>query len=302
MKKFKIALVLSVILLFSYGCDSGTNAEFRSEYIVESYLFALEKLPEVRLSRTVPVGQKYDFDEQAVSGTEVTIALLPIVPSSPATLFRYRESNRRGVYLPEDTTHLVLPLRRYQVTITIPEDQTVITSTTIVPDTFQILSSTADTVIFGSGQQLNIDISSTFYPGRQNVFVFSTEALDVTVENLTPFFSDFFDEDEDNLEDFRKNESPPVNEGNYDLNPDGTFTIKVPWISFAFFGRNIISVNAIDDNIFNFITDLTLQSSRSTLSPGELPQINDAIENGTGIFGSYARVKKIIFVKPPNSL
>jgi hypothetical protein len=302
MKNIKTALIFSLFSLMLWRCDSGTNAEFKSEYVVESYLFALEKLPEVRLSRTVPVGQRYDFDEQAVSGAEVTISLLPQTPSPPVFIFHYRESDIPGVYVPDDTTHLVLPLRTYQLSINIPNDQTTLTSTTIVPDTFQILSSNADTVVFGSGEQLNIITSSTFYPGRQNVFVFSTEAFDVSVENLTPFFSDFFDEAEDNLDDFRKNESPPVNEGNYDLNPDGTFTIKVPWISFAFFGKNIISVNAIDDNLFNFITDLNLQSGGSTLSPGELPQINDAIENGTGIFGSYARVEKLIYIKRPNGL
>jgi hypothetical protein len=123
--------------------------------------------------------------------------------------------------------------------------------------------------------------------------------MDPRPEQLTPFVNDFLIDDEDDLEDFRVSESPLINEGNFDVNQDGTLTIKYPWIALIFFGPNRISVNAADDNIFDFVRSRDIQTRGSTLSPGEILAIVDHVEGGTGIFGSYARVNLDSFVKRP---
>lgn len=294
-RKFILFSILATVLGLTFSCDVENTDQFEPEYVVESYMYALEPLPEIRLSQTVGFGKPYNFEDQAISNANVSVTLAGI--NSPDIEFRYLESAERGVYVPENNAHLVQPLRSYSLNITFPDDDAILRSTTLVPDTFQILTSTADSVVFGSSAQLEIDLSSSFYPGRQNIYVFSTESFEPTIENFTPFFGEFFDEEEDDIEDFRINESPPFNEENYDRNPDGSLTIKLPWIAVTFFGQNQISANAVDDNIYNFITSVTLQTGGSTLSPGEIPNILDPIEGGVGIFGSYARVTKMLYVK-----
>jgi hypothetical protein len=38
-----------------------------------------------------------------------------------------------------------------------------------------------------------------------------------------------------------------------------------------------------------------------SLAPGEIPNIDEDIENGTGIFGSYAEASGKAFIRPPNA-
>ena len=90
-------------------------------------------------------------------------------------------------------------------------------------------------------------------------------------------------------EDLRITESPIINEGNYEINENGTITVKLPWLAVAFFGPNRLTANALDDNMFDFIRSQTVQQGGSTLAPGEIPNVIDRVEGGTGIFGSLAR-------------
>ena len=296
MRRFIYLVFLSTAICF-YACDVNDPTEFKPEYVVESYLFAAEPLPELKLSQTVPFGEQYVFEEQAVSNAIVKLRLMS-ESGGVEKEYLYGEQ-QKGIYRAANSADRVLPLREYSMEITFPDDDALLTSSTTVPDSFKIVQTSGDTVVFLSTEQLEITVTPSFTPGRQNVFIFSTEAFDVRFENLTPFFKDFFDEGKDGIEDFRINESPPINEENYDRNPDGTLTIKLPWIAVSFFGENRISANAIDDNIFNFITSQNLQFTPSTLSPGEIPDVIDPIEGGRGIFGSFARVTKDIFIAKP---
>ncbi len=284
-------------LAFFAGCDVSTQDRFISEYVVEAYLFAGEDMPDVRISRTVPFGTAYNFDEQAVSGATVNIRLLDengaLVREHP-----YTEVFGRGVYSTPFSSSQVEPRGVYELEVNFANDGTVLRATTIVPDTFSIVSTMLDTIPYLATEQLEVDVTPSLYPGRQNMFIFSTEAEDVRYENLTPFLRDIIDEDE-SIEEFRINESPIINEGNFDVNPNGTITIRVPWIAIAFLGKNTVTINAVDDNIFDFITSQNIQAMPSTLSPGEIPNVVDNIEGGTGVFGSFARVSSEIFVSTP---
>jgi hypothetical protein len=55
----------------------------------------------------------------------------------------------------------------------------------------------------------------------------------------------------------------------------------------------------VDDNIFDFVRSHTVQQGGSTLSPGEIPNVLDRVEGGTGIFGSSAQITYETFVKRP---
>ena len=58
-------------------------------------------------------------------------------------------------------------------------------------------------------------------------------------------------------------------------------------------------LQAIAPNIFNYITSQVMQGGGSTLSPGEIPNVIDPIEGGTGLFGSYAKVTRTVFIRRP---
>jgi hypothetical protein len=298
MKKNIFKFILIVIAFFAFTrCDVNDPSAFETEYVVESYLFAMEPLSEVRLSQTVPFGAAYVFEEQAVSNARVRLNRLDEEGNIDRT-YVYFESER-GIYKAVDN-EVVLPLRAYMLEITVPdENNTVLRASTFVPDSFSVVETSADSVVFQSTAQLEVDVTQSFFPDRQTVFIFSTEALEVSFENLTPFYRDIINEEEDDLEEFRINESPLINEENYDLNPNGTLTIKLPWLAVAFFGDNRITAFAVDNNLFNFISSQNLQVMPSTLSPGEIPAVIDPIEGGTGLFGSYARVTTQVYIERP---
>lgn len=294
---FKYLMVATLFLLLMGSCDINQSDTFVPETVIEAYLIAGEAMPEVRISKTVPFGTAYVFDRQAVDGATVVIRQL----NDNGALVQEHQYTRssKGIYQPAAAGNMVIPRGIYALEVDVPGNDPLITSTTIVPDTFQILESTGDTVVYLSGAQFEIDVTSSFYPGRQDVFIFSTEAFDIRMDNLTPFQADIFDVEEDSLEDLRINESPPVNEGNFDIHPDGTLTIKLPWLAINFFGDNLISANAIDQNYWDFVRSQSVQGGASTLSPGEIPDIIDNIENGTGLFASFARISRFIYVARP---
>lgn len=290
-----------VLALTLTACDGNDNTTFEREYVVESYLFAGEPLTQVRLSQTGRVDEAWDFNELAVSNATVRVDLLDEQGNIEQT-YSYSESRaQRGLYFP-DAPEDVLPLRTYRLEIDVPDFDQLLSAETLVPDTFSVITTRLDTVVFQGSEQFEVDVTRSFYPTRQNVFIFTTEALDVREELLTPLAADLYDggDGDFTLEDFRRSSSPILNEANYTVNADGSLTIGFPWIAVAFMGPNELTANAIDQNVFNYITSNDAQGGGSTLSPGEIPNINDPIENGRGIFGSMARQTTELFILPPS--
>ena len=292
MKKHTIALGL--LPLFLTACDVPLQSEYSQEYVVESYLVALEPMPALHLSRTAPAGTAYIFEELAVSDAAVELQLLSPDGSAESSI-PYREQEK-GIYQPVSSQTLVLPRRTYALNISFENDATIIKSQTVVPDTFSFTNETADSIIYQSEDRLKLDITSSFSPDRQNIFLFSFEAKDVSFDQLTPFIKDIFDEETDSLDEFRINESPIINENNYDRNPNGTLTIKIPWLAIVFYGETDIIINALDDNFFDFVRSQEIQTNGRTLSPGEITNVIDNIEGGAGIFASMARQKTTVFI------
>jgi len=108
---------------------------------------------------------------------------------------------------------------------------------------------------------------------------------------------DGFDQEEDEIIDFRVNPSPIINEANYDDNDDGTITIDLPWIAVAFYGENEAAVSVLDAALYDYIR--TESAQQGGLSPGEIPNVIDNVDGGTGIVGSYARVTSQVRIRRP---
>lgn len=283
MLKIKRWLLLSFVVVAG-GCDGlGTDA-VSPDYVIESYLIANEPFRRVLVSRTTSLDSAYDFSELAVRDADVQIDRLgpndEVLETVPFVL--------TGVYYrPEDANKVVQPGERYRLQVTAANGD-LITAETTVPGSFDVLSTSADSVQYQGPIQIDVRVSRSQYRDRQAIYVFSIESLDPVEENLTSFYREFIEEGDD-LEQLRITESPPINEGNYDVAGDGSLTIGLPWIAIAFLGPNNVIANAIDDNLYDFIRSQSVQQGGSTFSPGEIPNVISSVSGGTGVFGSLSR-------------
>lgn len=299
MNKFIILIIL--VNAFFLSCDLYPQDEYEEYYVVESYLVANSDLPIVRVSKTIPANDLYDFEKAAVNDAIIQIRLLETGPhSNIEQRFDYYFSDT-GVYRPH-LSHKVEPLRTYQLHVSFSNSNDIITAHTVVPDTFQITAGIQDSVVYQSDEQLNITVSESSYPGRQNIYIFNAVSLDPVEKNLTPFYAQLLEESDEREEDLfqlSNNSSGILNEGNFEPNPDGTITINYPWVGIAFFGENQIVANTIDDNVYDFVRSQQVQLGGSTLSPGEIQNVIYHVEGGIGVFGSLASDTVKTYVKRP---
>lgn len=292
-----ITLTIFIFSFIFISCELYPQDEYEKLYVVESYLIAEDKLPPIYLSTTAPVTSEYSFDDFSISNARVYVNLLSndgdsnVVQTFPYSL------DTAGVYIPV-LTHEVLPSRIYQLEINIPDDPNAfITGYTTIPDTFSTQGSIPDTVIYQSQNQIEIDVSPSVNNQRQSYFIFTTIALNPRRENFTPFYAEFYDDENDEIGDYVKTSSGIVNQSNFETKPDGGIKLKYPWLAVAFFGDNQIVANVIDDNIYDFLRSQSVQLGGSTLSPGEIPNVLYQLKGGIGIFGSLAADTVQTYVK-----
>ncbi len=297
---FISVLPIGIASVLPAGCDLYNQDDYVEQYVVSSYLIANEPMPEVRLSTTAPFDETYYFEERAVEAANIQIHQYDEYGNRERT-FRYFQANR-GIYKPElhAQKELVLPRRTYKLEITLPRDNNHrITAETSVPDTFSVREVIRDKSYYQSSEQLEFRITRNRSNNRQIYFIYATEALDPDEENLTPFWRDASN-DIDELTRIRTN---IVNEENFDVNSDGTITLRMPWIGIAFYGWNIISTFSIDDNTYDFYRSQSSQTGGGpgTLPPGEIQNIIYNIDGGIGLFGSMSVLDiEVEVLRPPN--
>jgi hypothetical protein len=303
----RVLLALLVPLTLA-GCDLSED-EFQPEVVVEATLVAGEPLPTVRLSTTSPIDVPYSFEAFALQGAAVRVELVG-ENGEDDTFFFYEnvnvpqnEGDFPGNYVPLEL-HRVLPGRRYRLNVQVPDRPDLVPSgvairaETVVPDTFRIVSPPPDTIRYDILQPSPaIDVTRSLNPDRQGIFIFSIEALAPDFFDLTPTIRSLLEEADDVDEsDFVRTSSPILNEGNYDINPDGTLRLRVPWFAIAYFGPNRLVASALDDALFDFLRSRNAQFNPTTLSPGEIQGVLSNVENGTGVFGSLAQVQTRTFI------
>lgn len=285
----KAPLYICLALILFSACDSYNQDDYTPEFVVESYLIADQPLPIVKLSQTSTINAMYRFEDYAVEGATVMVTLLDENGQIEET-FRYR-ARERGVYEPL-AQHDVLPLRTYGLEILPPGDAEPITASTHVPGTFFIEELGVDTIVYQDGDALAVNMSQSIYPGRPAIYINKVEALDTTYA-LTPLYQDLVDDDELTKEDLIDNSSGIMNEANFEYVSDDVLTLIVPWIGIAFYGPNDLVVDAVDDNVFDFVRSIEENGVRPL---GERENVIDHINGGRGIFGSLARARARVFV------
>jgi hypothetical protein len=284
----KIITSFLIILLLTVSCDTYNQDTYQELIVIEGYIVAGRDLPEIRVSSTMPVDMEYRFSEAALNSANIQIVLLN--ENNEATeVFEYiPDSEIPGVYRAIASPHIALPGRTYRLDLDFDNRQEVLTATTTVPDQVQIANAVKDTVVYQSDDQLEILLSPTQKTQNQNIFVFDSIARHPTLENLTPFYRSAVLDGDAEIGDFIKNSSGLINEGNFEINPDGTILLKFPWIGVAFYEENQVVTNSVDRNLADLIRSQEVQLGGSTLSPGEIPNLVYNIDGGIGIFGSIS--------------
>ena len=287
-----VLILISPLLFGMAACDPYSQNDYEEKVVVQAYLVADQRFPEIKLSLSAPISEQYDFDRQSISGANLSIEHIDASGSVLETT-SYRMI-KPGIYGPIDTLKLVEPLTQYRLKAQV-QGKPEITATTLVPDRFETVGLNNTRIKYQSTEQFEIDITLSSYPGRQNIYVFSIETLDPENAEFTPFYADVVDEED--RADFYLNSSGIVLEGNYEVDRvRNLLKIKLPWLGIAFYGPNRITANVIDDAMYDYIRTRDVQQGGSSLSPGEINNVKTNVINGTGVFGSYAKSSVIINV------
>lgn len=292
MKRY--SLFFGIMLLLLTGCEAYVQDDYQEKYVVESYQVALEPLAEVRLTKTAPVNDQLNLTANAVRGATVRVNLLRADGSIEQSL-SYIEG--QGGYYAPSGYHRVLPNRTYQLEVNVPNYSPTIRAKTTIPDTLTVLSTNGSTFTYQQ-EQLRLRMSPSINPSRKSYFIFTVEALAPSLSNLTSFYQQGYERNPDQIPPVRYS-SPILNEGNYQVNPDNSFEVDLPWLAVVYYGQNRGYVNAIDDNIYDFFRSQSVQLGGGVLSPGEIPNAIYHVENAIGVFGSYAHATHLFQVNRP---
>ncbi|HEX6982943.1 MAG TPA: DUF4249 family protein [Balneolaceae bacterium] len=281
-------------LIFLAGCDIYNYKQdgYRELYVVETYLIANRPLPFIRLSTTSPINREYKLSEQYVKNARVEVRLLK-ADSSIAERYLYYGS---GTYHPVDTTVKVRANRSYQLYITL-QNGDIIEAKTRVPGDFKTVNEVDGNYVYQGEQQIEVTMTPSFYPGRQAFYIFTVNAVEPDSANLTPFYAELVIEQGNLAKSYFINSSGIINEKSLMRNDDETLTLLIPWLSVAFYGENKIIINAIDDNIYDFLRSQNVQTSGLQFITGEIRNANYNINGGIGIFGSMNSDTNTVFIK-----
>lgn len=284
------------LLLALTACDPYAQEEYREYFVVESYMVSEARMPEIRLTHTLPLFETYGAEEAAVTGAQVHIEELGPAGET-ASVYTYRHDST-GIYRTQADSR-VKAERRYRLIAEMPGGET-LRSETLVPGEFESVGETADTSAYQSDRQITITTTPSFYPGRQTFYIFTVVVENPMMENLTPFYRDAVmdaDNPEKALRQYAKNSSGIINETNYERDKEGNITLRLPWLAVAFYGKNKIVANAIDDNMYDFLRSQNAQTGGPALSPGEIQNIRYNVEGGIGIFGSLASDTVSVYIE-----
>lgn len=279
----KATIILFTAFLF-ISCELYDQDDYNQEYVIESYLIANQKLPNLYISTTSPIFEEYDRDTNGI--TNATVILREFDPQGNLNWTEPLINVEKGTYRAINKSLIVLPRHLYTLEVTIQSDNHMVRAETVVPDTFSIRKINATSLVYQGLQQFELDLSPSFYPGRQGFYVFANETLDPLNAKMTPFYAD----SDGDREDFYRVSSGIVNETSTGQNGNTIIELKFPWIGIAFYGPNRLSTSAIDDNMYDFIRSVTIQQGGSTQSPGEIENFISNVEGGIGVFGSFAQV------------
>lgn len=114
--------------------------DYQEELVVSAYLFTGQPIDSIRLTRTFDIQDRYNANDAAVSGADVTI-------SDDENTYRLSEySDAKGVYYLSDESVKVQPRMTYTLQVEYEDHE--LLATTTAPAPVEITHLRADTLTF----------------------------------------------------------------------------------------------------------------------------------------------------------
>jgi hypothetical protein len=248
------------------------------------------------VTKTTSIDDFFYWDSVGVSNANVQVRLL----SNDHTVSESFEfiHGSHGKYYPADSV-IVKSNRWYQLKIDLPGED-IIEAKTFVPGSFKTVKQPKLSYLYQGKAPIEIVSTRSSFPGRQTYYYVTVNAENPVENKLTPFYRDLVKRNGEFIKAYFKNTIGITNEESYQTNNDGNIIIRVPWAAIAFYGHNDIVINAIDDNIYDFLRSQNGQRDGGlSLSLGEIQNIRYNIDGGIGIFGSMASVVNRVEIKKP---
>ncbi|MFP4527759.1 MAG: DUF4249 family protein [Candidatus Kapaibacterium sp.] len=272
------AIILSVVI---YGCEDPVPTNYKEEYVVEALLFVGEPIEDIKVLRTLPIMQEFNYDSSIVRDAVVRIM-------GEDRVFELEIDTSVSGYYFADKSYKIKANTEYRLECVLPNGETV-TGKTITPAPSEwikppppMIQFPIDTSNFATPDSLYIEWKKmpgySFYALRIN----NLDSLEYGI------YLDNVPDDELN----RRVHGPP--RGDRFFRETATWllapTSKTPviWTIFKWFGPHEVSVMVPD---YNFI-EWFLQYSTGS-------QYNDllgSIEGGKGVFGSASIIRDSTFL------
>jgi hypothetical protein len=238
-------LVFFLIIFSLISCDQDPDFEYIRENILEAYLIVGEPITEVRLSKTLPLNEKYSFDNAAIKDANI------IINDGENNLILYfNDSTLKYNY---DSNYLVKAQTQYSIRVEL-ENGEIIEDTTRTPSQIEWLYALDSKVVKFPIDSLNPQNSNRIawdYPGTLLSINLIVKCLDTL--NYGKYFDDFNISEETN-ELNRRIERPwrddldfkdPLE---YVIIAGATDSTTVVWSTFKFYGLHEVAVFAPDLN------------------------------------------------------
>ncbi|HLA64687.1 MAG TPA: hypothetical protein VK610_09690, partial [Rhodothermales bacterium] len=212
--------------------------------------------------------------------------------------------------------------RTYRLLVVVPGLTDAITAETTVPTELEILEGLPDSVAYQDDVRPGLRTPASVYPGRQGIYLYTLRPLDpiefdrvddpsteeegdslwVQIPGTgyapVPFVETLIEEQDLSPESFIVLNSQLLSESTAERNPDGTLTLRLTWGAVSFYGPLEVTATAVDDALVRFFQSQAIQTLPTTLSPGEIPNVDSNVENGLGLFGSVAQIRDSTFILP----
>ncbi len=269
------------------ACEDEAPTAYTAMRFVEAYLIVDEPIRDVVVGISRPLSEPYDHAQAMVPDAEVIIE-----SGGERFVLAWRIRDGIGSYFLPDSTVLVEPGRKYNLTVRYSDGKTV-TAETTTPERIAwtripppLLQYPSDTVNLPSPDSLRI----SWTPGNTVEYLVRVRCLDTA--------------------DYGRYLNPPTSEANGRTNnlssfetPDSrTFygttrwgfvqTTAVPtvWTAFRWYGRNEVAILAPDAHFLDWF-----KLTRFSGSPQHNREYSN-IRGGSGVFGSATQLSSEVFL------
>ena len=275
----KIILIIPLAILI-FGCEDPIPKDYEKITIVEALLIIDEPIQNIRITKTMPLTELYNYDDAVIDDATVYIYE---GEEEFELVFRYSDAmGKSGYYFP-DTTYLVKRNTTYNLKIILP-DGTNVTGTTTTPDSISWVKAFPKFVQYPL-DSVNLPSDTSIYPEwtrsrSGNAFYFANITCLDTLE-----YGKYLSPSTDELN--RRTYAPNRRERSYLELSVNAFVLSnrvpIPWRAFRWFGHHEIKIYVPDVNYEIWLMYVIMA--------GNLNEKAYTVKGCAGFFGSAFAIK-----------